>query len=269
VELDPNREAEREAAASTLPAPPRTEPILPKGLSALVILFALGGAAIFLFGMPFAGDHENRGAGPPATRIENAPEEIDVSAPPSDDVLTSAGFRPALEELRMTAGEDADLTRLQISPGYGQFHVREGNEPRGFAFGSGTGDSSGLSPIDVQVIGPGSLSDFDFPLRQVHAEAIDRLARAARREEGDAVEINVLDLRRDPVDNRLRWEVVVDSPKRRGAIFHADPSGRRFREAGPGSPVRVSPALRIDPQKVLACVQRAGSDPERIQACLR
>ena len=149
----------------------------------------------------------------------------------NDDLLTSAGFEQAVNAVAGQEGSDSPILRVQITSGGAEFQIRQGEQATGYIYTGGE-----LQPIDVQVIGGGSLEGQDFPLTEVDPAAIDKIRTGVAEESGISdIQVTVMTLEKQITDGQLRWVVNADGAGRTGLVFNADPDGSNV--TAPGGPI--------------------------------
>lgn len=201
----------------------------------------------------------------------------------NDDLFTSAGFQEAVDAVAGEDGDDAPVLRTQITSGGAEFQLRDGEAATGFIYTGGE-----LQPIDVQIIGSGSLEGQDFPLSDVDPAAIDKIQTGVQEESGiDDIKITVMTLEKQITDGELRWVINAEGGGRTGLVFNADPDGSNVTsptgsipgaDSGSGDTGSGSASGGTggtgdtggtieDAQAIADCIQQAGTDVEAIQAC--
>ena len=236
----------------------------------VVAVIALGIGAFALIGenvdLPDLPEVENSGGGP--TNLENTTiEEGNFGGAAAIDLFTTAGFAQALDRVKAEAGSGRELTRMFINDVQAQFIVLRGDGVEAYSVRGDTGELE-RQDATVTISGSADLSDFAFPLDQVDPAAVDRMLAAAAKQSGsDDFRPTVLSLERGiPFGRRaLEWTINAQGGGR-NLLYRADADGRKVRNDG-GEGTEIPPAA-IEAQKLNDCLQGAGSDPERILACL-
>lgn len=209
---------------------PREEPILTGGAKAFlaIVLVGAGVAGFFALDPEIDLDELTQETSTPSPAIPSPPEPPLPFDEAPIEVSTTRGLVSAVAAVRDRIGEGAELTRLLLSPPqFADFHIRRGEQVDGLRFDSVTRE---LSPLEVRLVGGGSLGPLAFPLVAVDPAAVDRIRGALRRRIGAPdFSLSGLDLRRDPVDGQLRWEITARGGGEIGLIFHADADGRNLR----------------------------------------
>lgn len=198
------------------------------------------------------------------------------------DLFTTAGFQEAVDAVEGEEGADAPVLRVQVTSGGAEFQLRDGEQAFGHIYTGGE-----LEPVEVEVIGGGTLEGTDFPLTDVDPAAIDAITEGVRSESGiDDIEITVLTLEKGLTDGVLKWVINAEGGGRTGLVFNADPDGSNVTsptgdiagtddsggsadagaDAGSGS-VGGGGTEVPDAAAIAECVQQAGTDPAALQAC--
>ena len=106
------------------------------------------------------------------------------------------------------------------------------------------------------MIGPGSLEGEDFPFSEIDPTAIDKIVSGIKSKSdfGD-LKVNVMTLEKSAVDGRLRWAINAEGGGRTGLVYNAQPDGSNV----------TSPTQEAT--DITDCIQKAGTDVTKIQAC--
>ena len=203
-----------------------------------------------------------------ATNLENTTiEEGSFTGAPAIEQFTSAGFAEALGKVKADVGSGQELTRLFINDVQTQFIVRRGDGVEAYSVRADTGELD-REEATITISGQAEIADFAFPLDAVDAASVDRMLAAATEQSGAGdLRPTVLSLERAiPFGRRaLEWTINAQGGGR-NLLFRADADGRRVRnEGGEGTPL---PPGVSEAQKLNECIERAGSDPEKILDCL-
>jgi hypothetical protein len=189
------------------------------------------------------------------------------------DLFTTAGFRKANDAVKDKAGENAQALEIQITEGGATFKLRNGEQATGFIYTGGD-----LHDVKVDVIGPGSLEGQDYPFSEINPAAIDKIVSGVKSASGVSdVKITVLTLAKSPVDGTLKWTINAEGGGRTGLVYNAEPDGSNVTSplgdiAGAGSGGKstsggASTSGAKSPQEIANCIQQAGTDLSKIQAC--
>ena len=174
-----------------------------------------------------------------------------VSTSGNDDLFTTSGFQKAVDAVGEKAGENAQMLQVQITAGGADFKLRSGEQASGFVYTGGD-----LHDEKVDVIGPGSLEGQDFPFSEIDPAAIDKIVSAVKSEIGASdAKVTVMTLEKSAVDGKLKWTVNAEGGGRTGLVYDAEPDGSNV----------TSPIDKAS--DVAQCIQDAGSDVAKIQAC--
>jgi hypothetical protein len=203
----------------------------------------------------------------------------------NDDLFTTAGFQKAFDAVKDKAGENGQALQVQITEGGADFKLRNGEQATGFVYTGGD-----LHDEQVQVVGPGSLNGQDFPFSEIDPAAIDKIVTGVK-SQGDVsdLKVTVMTLEKSPVDGQLKWTINAEGGGRTGLVYNADPDGSNVTNplggiAGAGSGTTststsgggsnsasggVTAPNGKTPAEIAQCVQQAGTDVSKIQACAR
>lgn len=174
-----------------------------------------------------------------------------VSNEGNSDLFTSAGFQKAYDAVKGKAGENAQALQVQITGGGADFKLRNGEQATGFIYTGGD-----LHDEKVDVIGPGSLEGQDFPFSEVDPAAIDKIVSGVKQASGvNDLKVTVMTLEKSSVDGQLKWTINAEGGGRTGLVYNAEPDGSNVT-----SPTEAA-------QGITDCIQKAGTDVAKIQAC--
>ena len=194
-----------------------------------------------------------------------------VSNEGNQALFTSSGFQKAYDAVKDKAGENAQVLQLQISQGGADFKLRSGEQATGFVYTGGD-----LHDEKVDVIGPGSLEGQDFPFSEVDPAAIDKIVSGVRSESGvNDLKITVMTLEKSSVDGTLKWTINAEGGGRTGLVYNAEPDGSNVTSplgdiAGSGTSGDgggITPPGAKSGEDIAHCIQEAGTDVSKIQAC--
>lgn len=186
-----------------------------------------------------------------------------VSNEGNSELFTTAGFQKAFDAVEDKAGENAQALQVQVSEGGADFKLRNGEQATGFVYTGGD-----LHDEKVDVIGPGSLEGQDFPFSEIDPAAIDKIVSGVKEKAGVSdLNVTVMTLQKSSIDGQLKWTINAEGGGRSGLVYNAEPDGSNVTSplgdiAGSGSPGGAK-----SPQDIATCVQQAGTDVSKIQAC--
>ncbi len=197
-----------------------------------------------------------------------------VSTNGNSDLFTTAGFQKANDAVKEKAGENAQALQVQITEGGADFKLRSGEQATGFVYTGGD-----LHDEKVDVIGPGSLEGQDFPFSEVDPAAIDKIVSGVKQAAGvNDLKVTVMTLEKSAVDGQLQWTINAEGGGRTGLVYNAEPDGSNVISplgdiAGSGSGGTstggaTTPSGKT-PAEIAQCVQAAGTDISKIQACAK
>jgi hypothetical protein len=168
----------------------------------------------------------------------------------NDELFTTAGFQKAYDAVKGKA-EGKPALQVQITQGGADFKLRDGERATGFVYTGGD-----LHDEQVEVVGPGSLEGQDFPLSEIDPAAVDKIVSGVKSEGGASdLKVTVITLEKSAIDGRLKWTINAEGGGRTGLVYNADPDGSNVT-----SPTKTA-------QDITECIQKAGSDVTKIQAC--
>jgi hypothetical protein len=197
----------------------------------------------------------------------------------NDDLFTTAGFQKAFDAVKDKAGENAQSLQVQITGGGADFKLRNGEQATGFVYTGGD-----LHDEQVDLIGPGSLDGQDFPFSEIDPAAIDKIVSGVKEKAGVSdLKVTVMTLEKSAVDGQLKWTINAEGGGRTGLVYNAEPDGSNVTSplgdiagsgttgttstTGGGSSGGVTAPNGKTPQEIADCIQQAGTDVSKIQAC--
>jgi hypothetical protein len=191
-----------------------------------------------------------------------------VSNEGNSDLFTSAGFQKAYDAVKGEAGENAQALQVQVTGGGADFKLRNGEQATGFVYTGGD-----LHDEDVEVIGPGSLEGQDFPFSEIDPAAVDKIVSGVKQASGVSdLKVTVMTLEKSQIDGTLKWTINAEGGGRTGLVYNAEPDGSNVTSplgdiAGSGSGSATTPTGTKTPAEIANCIQQAGTDVSKIQAC--
>jgi hypothetical protein len=196
----------------------------------------------------------------------------------NDDLFTTAGFQKAYDAVKDKAGENAQALQVQITAGGADFKLRNGEQATGFVYTGGD-----LHDETVDVIGPGSLEGQDFPFSEIDPAAINTIVSGVKEESGVSdLKVTVMTLEKSAVDGQLKWTINAEGGGRTGLVYNAEPDGSNVTSplggiagsggtdtsgGGSSSGGGVTAPNGKTPAEIANCIQQAGTDVAKIQAC--
>jgi hypothetical protein len=189
-----------------------------------------------------------------------------VSTSGNGDLFTSAGFQKAYDAVTDKAGENAQILQVQVSEGGAEFTLKNGDQASGFIYTGGD-----LHDQKVEIVGPFSIEGQDFPISEVDPAAVDKIVSGvqAQSENNDA-KVTVLKLDKQNAEGKVQWTVIAEGGGRTGIPYTAEPDGSDVSSALGGSApagATVTAPNGKTPSEISSCIQRAGTDVAKIQAC--
>jgi hypothetical protein len=190
----------------------------------------------------------------------------------NDDLFTTSGFQKAFNAVEERAGENAQALQVQITAGGADFKLRSGEQATGFVYTGGD-----LHDEKVDIIGPGSIEGQDFPFSEIDPAAIDKIVSGVKSESNlSDIKVTVMTLEKSAVDGKLKWTINAEGGGRTGLVYNAEPDGSNVTSplagvagagAGAGSAGGATTPSGQSVQDVAKCIQQAGTDVAKIQAC--
>ena len=196
-----------------------------------------------------------------------------VSTNGNSDLFTTAGFQKAVDAVKGKAGDNAQALQVQITEGGADFKLRNGEQATGFVYTGGA-----LHDEKVDVIGPGSLEGQDFPFSEIDPAAIDKIVSGVKQQAGvNDLKVTVMTLEKSAVDGQLKWTINAEGGGRTGLVYNAEPDGSSVTSplgdiAGSGSSGTSTSGASTSgktPAEIAQCIQQAGTDVSKIQACAK
>jgi hypothetical protein len=201
-----------------------------------------------------------------------------TSAADGSSLIRAKNLAKAIAAVSRKSGE---VLELRLEPATAKFQVRRGSSgsAQGWAYTSG-GD---LTSFGVKLIGPGRIQDNVFPIAQLKATTPEKIVAAihARNAALSLKDVQFMILGLDAGTGKFRWSVNIGTPGS-GSLYQADLEGghvalpgetaARAASSGPVKPPSV-PANAQEAvaraQRVGKCIQNAGGDVAKIQACTK
>ena len=180
----------------------------------------------------------------------------------------SSGGANVSTNVKGKAGDNAQALQVQITEVGADFKLRNGEQATGFVYTGGD-----LHDEKVDVIGPGSLEGQDFPFTEVDPAAIDKIVSGVKQASGvNDLKVTVMTLEKSAVDGQLNWTINAEGGGRTGLVYNAEPDGSNVTSplpdiAGSGSGGTSTTPSGKTPAEIAQCVQQAGTDVSKIQAC--
>lgn len=211
-----------------------------------------------------------------------------VSTNGNSDLFTTAGFQKAVDAVKGKAGDNAQALQVQITEGGADFKLRNGEQATGFVYTGGA-----LHDEKVDVIGPGSLEGQDFPFSEIDPAAIDKIVSGVKQQAGvNDLKVTVMTFEKSAVDGQLKWTINAEGGGRTGLVYYAEPDGSSVTSplgdiAGSGSSGTSTSGASTSgtssteasggittpsgktPAEIAQCIQQAGTDVSKIQACAK
>jgi hypothetical protein len=193
----------------------------------LVALAVLVIPALLLYkGYEASPDESGSGASdaPGSVRAATPTDPDPTKIEPEQSLYRRANMAAAIRALRHRVGARALLLKVTVFPYAVEWHLRKGERATGYQWFA---KRKQLEPIQVNVIGTGSLDDEDFTLRRVSSGVVAKLDARVRDEDAQYRTTNLV-LERVPPDAYLRWSINAEAEGRSGLVWNADSDGRGF-----------------------------------------
>jgi hypothetical protein len=201
-----------------------------------------------------------------------------TNAADGSSLIRAKNFAKAITAVGAKSGQ---VLEVRLEPATAKFQVRRGQSgsAQGFAYTSG-GD---LNSFGVKLIGPGRIQDNVFPLAQLKATTPEKIVAAihARNASLSLKDVQFMLLELDAGTGKFVWNVNIGTPGS-GSLYQANLNGSNV--ALPGeSAARAASSGAVRPpavpsnaqdavaraQRVAKCIQSAGGDVTKIQACTK
>src|SRR5262249_34851753 len=126
------------------------------------------------------------------------------------------------------------------------------------------------------------LNGQDYPFSEIDPAAIDKIVSGVKSESGVSdIKVTVMTLEKSAVDGKLGWTINAEGGGRTGLVYNADPDGSNVTSpvggvaggggtttgGGSGSAGSVTGPNGKSAQDIASCIQQAGGDVSKIQAC--
>jgi hypothetical protein len=217
-------------------------------------------------------------AGGAVKSVEQAGGGSGTSAADGSSLIRAKNLAKAIASVSRKSRE---VLELRLEPATAKFQVRRGNSgsAQGWAYTSG-GD---LSSFGVKLIGPGRIQDNVFPIAQLKATTPERIVAAihARNASLSLKDVQFMTLDLDAGTGKFMWSVNIGTPGS-GSLYLANLNGGTVRlpgEAASGTAASgtakpsTTPSTAQDAvakaQRQATCIQNAGGDVAKIQACTK
>jgi hypothetical protein len=143
---------------------------------------------------------------------------------PGESLFVRENLARAQTALQRRVGRNARVLKVTVQPHAVEWHLRKGERATGFQWFA---NRTELEPIQVNVVGTGSLDDEDFTLGRVRPSVVSRLDARVHDEDSE-YQTTSLVMERVPPDAYLRWQITAEAEGRSGLVWNANPDGRGF-----------------------------------------
>jgi hypothetical protein len=177
-------------------------------------VIALLVAALFLFVVrPAINDTTERAFDTANRALDDASRQTDeiraTIEQSTSDHLSPASFATVVGQIKRELGRDAELLGVTVSAQGGNVKYRTGDSAAGYQWGRG---HEGLEPVQVTLVGSGSLAENVFPIAKLDPAAAARLSAAAD------FDVQTMTLDIDPAGGAVRWTVTGERDGRARAV---------------------------------------------------
>ena len=212
-------------------------------------------------------------AGGAVKSVEQAGRGSGTSAADGSSLIRAKNLAKAIAAVSRKSGE---VLELRLEPATAKFQVRRGNSgsAQGWAYTSG-GD---LSSFGVKLIGPGRIQDNVFPIAQLKATTPEKIVAAihARNASLSLKDVQFMTLDLDAGTGKFMWSVNIGTPGS-GSLYQANLNGGNVRLPGEAASGTATPSTTpstaqdavAKAQRQATCIQNAGGDVAKIQACTK
>jgi len=212
----------------------------------------------------------------------DAVSEVNRKGGDANSLFRADAFETALDKVRANVGANGELLELTVYPGYLMVDASTGSETEGQAFK--VQESGRVTKIPLTLTGPGRLADNTFPLAKLHGSTIEQLAGDVAAKEHatlDDVSHIIATIQPDSGDpglnvylkNSRYWRAALDG----SGLSNPDQEARKAIDnaaaavdnaaASVDSPTKATSGSAKSADDLAACVQAAGSDVVKLQAC--
>jgi len=202
--------------------------------------------------------------------FENVPSDpTDIDA--SESLYRADNFGEALTALEEHAGTNPELLKVGVLPYMVEFQIKDGERAKGYRYYAKNGE---MGEFKVKIIGSGSIEGSQFPYETIDAGLTEKIAAAVAERDG-SLHVTNMSLERGLVGGELGWSINAESGDRTGIVFQADADGsgladptQRALDQSGGQRGGGSDSSTKDALSQVECLQQAGGDVAKVQACM-
>jgi hypothetical protein len=208
----------------------------------------------------------------------DAVSEVNRKGGDDNSLFRAQRFDSALDKVRANVGADGDLLRLTVYPGYMMVEASTGSEEKGQAFK--VQESGRVTKMPLTLTGPGRLADNVFPLAKLHGSTIEKLAGdVAAKENGTLDDVAYVIAQIQPgsgdaglnvyMKNSRFWQAALDG----SGLANPDKQARKALDDAEATIESATKATKAtsgaakQSDDLASCVQAAGTDVDKLQAC--
>jgi hypothetical protein len=205
-----------------------------------------------------------------ALKAHNAVQSVKRDGGDADSLFRADKFDSALDKVRARVGEDGKLLGLNVYPGYMMAEATDGSEGRAFRVQF----NGHVAKVPFASAG---LGDAAIPLSRLDGKTVQKVAEAVAGKDGATLDdISHIILTKQPATGKAGWSVYVGDSKHWLASLDgsdvSNPADAALATAAKGqtaAEAAAEPAAGVakTADDLAACMQRAGTDIAKIQAC--
>ena len=204
-----------------------------------------------------------------AITAHNAVQSVKRDGGDAESLFRADRFDSALDKVRARVGEDGKLLGLNVYPGYMMAEASEASGEDGRAFRV----QFNGHVTKVPFASGGLLRDAAIPLSRLDGETVQKVADAvAGKESATLDDISHIVLTNQPATGKAGWSVYLGDSKHWLASLDgsdvSNPAAQALATAAKAE-TAAEPAAGVakGADDLAACMQRAGTDIAKIQAC--
>jgi hypothetical protein len=220
-----------------------------------------------------------------ALTAKDAVDSVNAKGGDAKSMFRAENLSKGIDKVRAKVGDDGKLLQLNIYPGYIAVDASTGSEDKGRSFRVQMNGK--VDELPVTLTGPGKVEDNVFPLDQLDAATVQKLAeQTAAKEHTDLDGLTHIIATIDPIDgkpainvyaaNSRYWSAGLDGKGLSNPVQNASKTmddvektvaGLDSETPAPKAVPSSASAKPANAQDLGACVQAAGTDAAKISAC--
>jgi len=208
---------------------------------------------------------------------KHATDSVNRKGGDSQSLFHSGNLDKALGKVRAKVGDDGRLLSLTVYPGYLVVDASSGSQDKGRTFR--VQEDGDVRELPLSLTGPGQVKDNVFPIASLKTSVVEKLAdRAAAKEHLDLDGVTHIVAMIEPdsgkpginvyLNNQRFWRAALDgkglSTPDQDASKAVDNAQQAAKDATAQSSAASSSATSL-----AQCLQSAGTDTAKIQACTK